>query len=181
MHGLSHAGFRGRDPVCPRVVSGRLVSFRGVHPCHGRLWWGRLGKISITNLVVSRLRSRREISARDATRLPGRLAGGGACESGRAVRPPTSPECRPPHRPWPASSAPALSPSLLSAIHPREHRYTPSLSPSKMAAPKLNKYPIFLPPNADYNKQTIAVPGTERPGETGARCPARPRARNAKC
>ncbi|CDO70862.1 hypothetical protein BN946_scf184801.g55 [Trametes cinnabarina] len=32
---------------------------------------------------------------------------------------------------------------------------------------KINDLPVQLPPNADYNKQTVAVPGTERPGQTG--------------
>ena len=36
------------------------------------------------------------------------------------------------------------------------------------AVPKLNNYPIFLPPDADYGRQTVAVPGTEKVGETGA-------------
>ncbi|KAJ3013260.1 hypothetical protein NUW54_g1642 [Trametes sanguinea] len=31
---------------------------------------------------------------------------------------------------------------------------------------KINPLPILLPPNADYTKQTIALPGTERPGQT---------------
>ncbi|KAI0700036.1 long-chain-fatty-acid-CoA ligase [Cerioporus squamosus] len=31
---------------------------------------------------------------------------------------------------------------------------------------KLNELPIPFPPNADYNKQSVALPGTERPGQT---------------
>ncbi|OSD07565.1 acetyl-CoA synthetase-like protein [Trametes coccinea BRFM310] len=31
---------------------------------------------------------------------------------------------------------------------------------------EINPLPIFLPPDADYTKQTIALPGTERPGQT---------------
>ncbi len=32
---------------------------------------------------------------------------------------------------------------------------------------KLNELPIPLPPHADYNKQSVPLPGTERPGQTG--------------
>ena len=31
---------------------------------------------------------------------------------------------------------------------------------------KFNDYPHTLPPDADYEKQAIPVPGTGRPGET---------------
>ncbi len=30
-----------------------------------------------------------------------------------------------------------------------------------------NQFPIFLPAGTDYHKQSIAVPGTERPGQSG--------------
>ena len=32
---------------------------------------------------------------------------------------------------------------------------------------KFNQFPILLPPGTDYSKQSIAVPGTERPGQSG--------------
>ncbi|TBU23210.1 long-chain-fatty-acid-CoA ligase [Dichomitus squalens] len=33
-------------------------------------------------------------------------------------------------------------------------------------SPSPADYPIQLPPNADYNKQSVAIPGSERPGES---------------
>lgn len=54
--------------------------------------------------------------------------------------------------PGPGKASPA-SPSSLSSCS------TPAMSKSKF-----NEIPIPLPPNADYKQQSIAVPGSERPG-----------------
>lgn len=39
--------------------------------------------------------------------------------------------------------------------------------PAAPTVPRLGEYPVPFPPGADYNKQSIAVPGTERPGHSG--------------
>ena len=48
-----------------------------------------------------------------------------------------------------------------------------------MAVPsKFNEYPYEWPTDADYNKQSITLPGTERPGETGTCAGAMIRTKN---
>ena len=75
------------------------------------------------------------------------------------IQPPDAPHA-PPHSP-----APAFPPCLSTPTSRDTTRTT--TAPAMPEQRKLSELPIPLPPSADYNKQSVAVPGTERPGETG--------------